>query len=260
MLTIGEAARLAGVTVRAVRHYHQRGLLPEPPRDHSGYRRYGPPDVVALIRIKTLAEAGVPLARVAELLEAGEEEFTAAVTGIERRLRADEWELRRRRKRVGALVGGEGLALPEEVVAYLSELRRLGMSERMIESERDGWILISAHAPDQVRAWIGQKREALDYPLYVELTRRFDQASDWEADDPRLVSLADDMTAAFSTLDPEEQQRWRGEEGGADEVLDPGVAALIDEQGVSGSPAWARLMELLAERGMGWVSVSEQTR
>ena len=41
MLTIGQLAAYAGVTVRAVRHYHQIGLLPEPERDASGYRRYG---------------------------------------------------------------------------------------------------------------------------------------------------------------------------------------------------------------------------
>src|SRR5438876_421698 len=33
MLTIGQLAAYAGVTVRAVRHYHQIGLLPEPQRD-----------------------------------------------------------------------------------------------------------------------------------------------------------------------------------------------------------------------------------
>ena len=33
MLTISQLASYAGVTVRAVRHYHQVGLLPEPARD-----------------------------------------------------------------------------------------------------------------------------------------------------------------------------------------------------------------------------------
>ena len=61
MLTIGQLAAYAGVTVRAVRHYHAKGLLPEPIRDPSGYRRYDAAAVVELIRIKTLAEAGVPL-------------------------------------------------------------------------------------------------------------------------------------------------------------------------------------------------------
>src|SRR5919202_556228 len=62
MLTIGHLASYAGVTVRAVRHYHQIGLLPEPERDASGYRTYDAAAVVRLIRIRTLAEAGVPLA------------------------------------------------------------------------------------------------------------------------------------------------------------------------------------------------------
>ena len=41
MLTISQLATYAGVTVRAVRHYHHVGLLPEPSRDGSGYRTYG---------------------------------------------------------------------------------------------------------------------------------------------------------------------------------------------------------------------------
>lgn len=58
MLTISELASYAGVTVRAVRHYHAKGLLPEPERDRSGYRRYGGDAVVDLIRIRTLAGPG----------------------------------------------------------------------------------------------------------------------------------------------------------------------------------------------------------
>src|SRR5499427_7821775 len=52
MLTIGQLADYVGVTVRAVRHYHQRGLLPEPERDASGYCRYDADAVISLIRIK----------------------------------------------------------------------------------------------------------------------------------------------------------------------------------------------------------------
>ena len=62
-LTIGQLASYASVTVRAVRHYHAKGLLPEPERDHSGYRRYDAHAAVELIKIRTLADAGVPLAR-----------------------------------------------------------------------------------------------------------------------------------------------------------------------------------------------------
>jgi hypothetical protein len=51
MLTVGQLVD-TGMTVRAVRHYHQRGLLVEPARDASAYRRYGAQAVLDLIRIK----------------------------------------------------------------------------------------------------------------------------------------------------------------------------------------------------------------
>src|SRR5688572_13380340 len=103
MLTIGQLAAYAGVTVRAVRHYHQVGLLPEPERDASGYRTYGALAVVQLTKIRTLAEAGVPLAKVGELLDADEETFAEAVQGIDRRLRGEIKRLQANRKRIAQL-------------------------------------------------------------------------------------------------------------------------------------------------------------
>ncbi|MEW1841154.1 MerR family transcriptional regulator [Nonomuraea angiospora] len=38
----GELARLAGVTVRALRQYHQVGVLAEPERGGNGYPKYNP--------------------------------------------------------------------------------------------------------------------------------------------------------------------------------------------------------------------------
>ena len=61
-ITIGQLANYAGVTIKAVRHYHRRGLLAEPRRDASGYRRYGAEHAIQLIKVRTLADAGVPLA------------------------------------------------------------------------------------------------------------------------------------------------------------------------------------------------------
>src|SRR5882672_9681520 len=123
MLTISQLAAYAGVTVRAVRHYHAKGLLPEPERDHSGYRRYDAAAVVELIRIRTLADAGVPLSRVHELLAADAEEFAAA-EDIDRRLRSEIRAKQRHRERIAQLAAGESLALPPEAVAYLDRLRQ----------------------------------------------------------------------------------------------------------------------------------------
>lgn len=64
-----EVAKLAGVSVRTLRHYHSVGLLPEPPRSDNGYRDYTAADVARVLRIKRLASLGFPLARIGAVLE-----------------------------------------------------------------------------------------------------------------------------------------------------------------------------------------------
>lgn len=64
-VTIGQAAAFAGITIKTVRHYHKLGLVDEPARDSSGYRRYGSAELLRLVQVKTLAAAGVPLADIA---------------------------------------------------------------------------------------------------------------------------------------------------------------------------------------------------
>jgi DNA-binding transcriptional MerR regulator len=64
-----ELAALGGVTVRALRHYHQVGVLPEPQRGSNGYRDYTVHDLVRLLRVKRLAALGIPLERMPEMLD-----------------------------------------------------------------------------------------------------------------------------------------------------------------------------------------------
>ncbi|MGW2996957.1 MerR family transcriptional regulator [Streptomyces sp. NPDC001193] len=142
MLTIGQVAAHLGVTVRAVRHYHQKGLLPEPERDASGYRRYGADAVVSLVRIKTLSDAGVPLARIEELMAASPERFSAAVSAIDDDLRGRIEDLKRRRTRIAELAAGDALFLPADVVSLLERLREIGLSPETVRTERDTWILL----------------------------------------------------------------------------------------------------------------------
>src|SRR3954466_13836483 len=148
MLTIGQLAAYAGVTVRAVRHYHQIGLLPEPERDASGYRKYGAPAVVSLIKIRTLADAGVPLSQIGRMLEADPATFAEAVQRIDNHLRDEIERPETSRKQIEQLAAGDSLTLPPEVVRYLDRLRKIGASERIVDGERDGWILIAARWPD----------------------------------------------------------------------------------------------------------------
>ncbi len=254
MLTISQLASYAGVTVRAVRHYHAKGLLPEPERDHSGYRRYDAGAVVELIRIRTLADAGVPLSRVKELLAADEVEFGAAVDDIDRRLRAEIRERQRHRERIAQLASGDSLALPPDAVAYLDQLRGLGVPERMVEGERDAWILVAAQLPDQMERYIQNKRDQIEDPSVVEFYRDLDDIVDWEPDDPRLPGLADRLVAQLEAVDDAEWDAF-AEDPMSDDLVD-----LLDSMFVGQVRIAGELMRLLEERGWaGWTKLERIT-
>src|SRR4051794_34660416 len=137
MITIGQLAAYAGVTIKAVRHYHERGLLDEPSRDASGYRRYGVEHAIALVKIRTLAEAGVPLARIKELLATDPERFAAAIDEIDGNLQERVEELRRTRERIARLGAGDRSFVSAEVADFLEDLLRLGVREPTVQMERD---------------------------------------------------------------------------------------------------------------------------
>lgn len=62
-----EVAELAGTTVKAVRHYHEVGLLEQPERAPNGYKQYGVAHLLRVLQIKRLVDLGVPLAQVATM-------------------------------------------------------------------------------------------------------------------------------------------------------------------------------------------------
>jgi DNA-binding transcriptional MerR regulator len=248
VLTISQLASYAGVTVRAVRHYHAKGLLPEPERDRSGYRRYDAHAVVELIKIRTLAEAGVPLARVRELLAAGEEEFAAAVADIDRRLRAEIRERQRHRERIAQLAAGDSLALPPEVVTYLDRLRELGLPDLMVAGERDSWILVAAQLPEHMPLYMKLKQQQLDDPSTLQLYHDLAAMIGWAADDPRVAAVSDRLVAVIEA----DAEGWEN----YDEVMPDELAQLLDSVFLNSVPIARRLLELLEERGWrGWTKL-----
>ena len=250
MLTISQLAAYGGVTVRAVRHYHAKGLLPEPERDHSGYRRYDAAAVVELIRIRTLANAGVPLSRVRELLVAGDEEFATAVGDIDRRLRAEIRERQRHRERIAQLAAGDSLALPPEVVAYLDRMHQLGFRQRLIEIERDSWILIAAQMPDKVPAFMAIKHAQIEHETLRRLYLDVGDLADCARNDPRLPLLADRVAAFIEAAAAEAADMEE------DQPVSDDLVALLDAAFIESFPCAPRLLELLEERGWtGWTNI-----
>ena len=67
-MRVTQIADLAGTTPRAVRHYHRLGLLEVPPTVR-GRREYGVEHLARLLRIRWLADGGLSLRQVAEILD-----------------------------------------------------------------------------------------------------------------------------------------------------------------------------------------------
>jgi DNA-binding transcriptional MerR regulator len=247
MLTISQLAAYAGVTARAVRHYHQIGLLPEPERDASGYRQYGATAVVSLIKIRTLANAGVPLSQIGQMLEADAPAFAEAVQRIDSHLRDEIERLETSRKQIAQLAAGDSLALPPEVISYLDRLREIGASERIVETERDAWILVTAHWPDRIREWMPGKLAQLDDPQLVRLYRLGSELLETDAgDDPRLQEAADILAGLL------EQAYTPGEINPGEVAHDDLPFDLLDTLAVESNPRTERLLEMMRERG--WAS------
>ncbi|MET7617976.1 MerR family transcriptional regulator [Streptomyces sp. NPDC005408] len=69
MWSIGELAEHAGVTVKTVRFYSDRGLLPEAARSTGGHRRYGPEALDRLRLIRSLRTLDLPVPDVGRILD-----------------------------------------------------------------------------------------------------------------------------------------------------------------------------------------------
>jgi DNA-binding transcriptional MerR regulator len=192
-LTIGQAAAFAGVTIKTVRHYHRLGLVDEPRRDTSGYRRYTSTDLLRLVQVRTLAETGVPLAEIGDLLDADPERFAATVVDVERRLTDRISELVARRDTLRRLVDGDRALLPDRACAVLDRFARLGFGPDVVASQREALVLARALAPDFFDGFVAQLEHRLDDPEYLRLWKRSWDVMSWDPDDPRLDELASEL-------------------------------------------------------------------
>ncbi|MGI5522707.1 MerR family transcriptional regulator [Micromonospora sp. CA-259024] len=67
--TIGELARRTGLSVKTIRYYADRGIVPPTDRSPAGYRRYGPEAVARLELVRTLRDLGVDLAAIRRVVD-----------------------------------------------------------------------------------------------------------------------------------------------------------------------------------------------
>ncbi|CAM5257582.1 MerR family transcriptional regulator [Streptomyces narbonensis] len=189
-LTIGQTAAFVGVTIKTVRHYHRLGLVAEPERDRSGYRRYRSGELFRLVQVRTLAAAGVPLAEIGDLLDAGPETFAATLDEVHGRLTERIDELIARRDRLHRLDHGDRALLPDRACAVLDRLAELGFGPDYVAGQREALVLTRALVPEIFDSFLTRLCRALDDPESVELTKRGWAARSWDPDDPRIEELA----------------------------------------------------------------------
>lgn len=73
-LTVSQVAKEAKVNIETIRYYERRGLISEPPRTESGYRKF-PQEVVEDIKfIKRTQDLGFTLEEIKSLLSASNDE------------------------------------------------------------------------------------------------------------------------------------------------------------------------------------------
>ncbi|MCU0654842.1 MAG: MerR family DNA-binding protein [Polyangiaceae bacterium] len=67
-LSIGQLAQRCGIGVETIRFYERRGLLDQPPRPASGYRRYPAAAVDRIFFLKRAKDLGFSLTEIRELI------------------------------------------------------------------------------------------------------------------------------------------------------------------------------------------------
>ncbi|MDI3100963.1 MerR family transcriptional regulator [Streptomyces rochei] len=231
---IGDAAAFAGTTPRAIRHYHAIGLLPEPERGGDDRRRYGYDDMIRLLWIRRMADAGVSL----DDIRAGFE----GATGIEQSLarleeslvsKAAAIEAQRaavhRLREVGSplgllspLVSGRLHALPPGSLRP-ADLDTLLVTERTFGSlgaavQANRFIVLATHP--ELRAEedrLAEAEAALDDTMFPDDPRIEDLAAQRCAHEAALGAAIDKsgLDEALEGLLDQEDERAGAEEGAA---------------------------------------------
>lgn len=140
-----ELGELAGTSRRTVRHYQELGLLHEPVRTSNGYQHYDVSHLVRLLRIRRLAELGLPLSQVRELGE-NDAHPKEALESLRAGIDDDIERLQRLRGDVDdILAGSTPVDLPVEFAASVREL-----------SQADHYLTVALSkilSPPAVDAW-----------------------------------------------------------------------------------------------------------
>ncbi|MDG4824629.1 MerR family transcriptional regulator [Asanoa sp. WMMD1127] len=200
-----ELADLAGTTVNTIRHYHRLGLLDEPERRTNGYKEYGVRHLVRLLRIRRLAELGVPLSQIGAVAD-GADSAPDALRRLDAELAAGIERLQKARAAIAVILrdGAPADTPPgfESVASRLSEADSsiihiytqlydedaMADLRRMVEADDDVSADIDAMPPDADEA----TRQRLAERLAPTLARNL-AAYPWLTDPGKHLSKSESV-------------------------------------------------------------------
>jgi DNA-binding transcriptional MerR regulator len=201
-MRIGEIAALVGVSTRTVRHYHHLGLLPEPERLANGYREYRLRDAVALARVRRLAELGLSLDEICDVLADDRgRELREVLLELYADLARQQKAIAARRDRLAALLAETDLhpdsTVSPDMAAVLRGLPAGG--SKFAELDRGLLALVDTGADqagrvefvELLRPFTEPEAAARGQALYA----RLDELADADPGDPRVADLAGDFAA-----------------------------------------------------------------
>ncbi|AKS31558.1 MerR family transcriptional regulator [Mycolicibacterium goodii] len=184
-----ELAELAGTSLRAVRHYHQVGLLAEPTRRSNGYKQYGAEHLVRLVRIKRLTELGFSLSQISAM-GAHDDHPADALRALDAELAATIMRLQRTRDELALLLKHSAPTdLSPDFVAPET-------AATMTDADRKLVVVLSrVLGPSGRQAYADMMRETPDDPAAKELDTL---AAD--ADEATRQGLAERLASFIRTV------------------------------------------------------------
>ncbi|SCL20831.1 DNA-binding transcriptional regulator, MerR family [Micromonospora rhizosphaerae] len=126
LYTIGDLARRTGLTVKTIRFYSDRGIVPPTDRSPTGYRLYGIEAVARLDLVRTLRDLGLDLATIRKVVD--REISLQEVAAAHAEALAVQIRMLRRRRAVLTAVAKRG-STPEEM-DLMHKLAKLSEDER----------------------------------------------------------------------------------------------------------------------------------